>query len=255
MNPGDRIGRLQTTRVALSVVDIELDVVYEDEWVAAISKPPGLMTSGFAPRTAARALPGCLSPSSRPDALPAPWPAHRLDAPTGGLLLIAKTATAASALGKSFQNREVFKRYRALLTGRLDGEGEVTEALDERACHTRYRAVEHVRSLRYGWLTEVDMWPLTGRTHQLRRHMAGLGVPILGDRRYGSRGAIYRSKGLLLWAVELEVPHPDGTRRLHIEIPPPAKFATHQARETRRWLRHHPAPEDASASRRAPSVS
>ena len=105
-------------------------------------------------------------------------------APTSGLLLCAKTASARVALGNMFEIKTVRKRYTALVVGRLDGEGEIKTEMDGKFAHSKYTVVAHHRSIVPGWITTVDLWPLTGRTHQLRKHMQHMGTPILGDTTY-----------------------------------------------------------------------
>lgn len=216
-----------------------LEVAFEDDSMAVVVKPPGIPVNGNRHRTLEHALPPFLAPSTRPDALRMPRPAHRLDGPTGGLVAVAKTATALAGLSEAFHRRDVSKRYEALTVGRLDGKGRVTEPLDGRDADTTWEALEHARTLKPDWVTRVALFPHTGRTHQLRRHLAHLGTPILGDKQYARDGLLYRGKGLFLWAVALELPHPVTGARLAIEIPPPAKFASFMAREQRRWERHH----------------
>jgi RNA pseudouridylate synthase len=117
------------------------------------------------------------------------WPKelHRLDAATGGLLVCAKTQRAQQALSRAFARREVKKRYRALVAGELRGCGRVTILLEGKACWTEYRCVAVHASAICGAATEVDLWPHTGRRHQLRLHMALLGHTILGDALYWRR--------------------------------------------------------------------
>ena len=90
------------------------------------------------------------------------------------------------------------------MQGKLEGEGEIDVDLDGKSAITRYRAVEHVRSLKHEWISKVELWPHTGRKHQLRRHLQHKGHPILGDPIYGDTG----SKSMRLWAMEVSVPHP-----------------------------------------------
>ncbi len=86
--------------------------------------------------------------------------------------------------------RRVSKAYTALLAGRLEGSGIVEAAVDGRAASTRWQAQAHTRSLRWGgWITTARLHPESGRKHQLRIHMAGLGHPVLGDRLHTPQGA------------------------------------------------------------------
>ncbi|MCK5802360.1 MAG: RluA family pseudouridine synthase [Lentisphaeria bacterium] len=216
------------------VYDFPLTVLFEDESLAVIEKPPGIPVSGNYPRTVERALPANLQPSTAVDALPAPRPVHRLDAPTGGVLLTAKTASALANLSLQFEQREITKRYRAIVTGHLGGDGTIQTAVDGRSALTEYRAVLHARSLTTGWTTTVDLEPHTGRMHQLRIHMASIGHPILGDQQH-SEGKVLRGKGLFLWAVQIEFRHPDTAEQLCISVPEPPKFQAFRTREVRRW--------------------
>lgn len=239
VRPGDVIELVETALPRPKVFERTLTLVFEDDAHAVVLKPPGLPTSGNAHRTLEHALPHNLAPSSAPDALAWPRPMHRLDRRTGGLLLVAKTAAAAVDLGRQFEARRIDKHYRALAVGRLDGEGVVDDPVEGREAVTGYRALDHVRSLHSGWLTTVALHPRTGRTHQLRRHLAGLGHPVLGDDLYGIEGQILRGSGLFLWALRLGWHDPRTGRRREAALDEPRKFETTRRREQRRWDRVH----------------
>ena len=144
-----------------------------------------------------------------------PRPAHRLDAPTGGLLVVAKTKRTESALKRSFAQRTVHKTYRALVYGKMEkDEGECPQDLSGKPSLTRYSVLRRSRSVtsQDGWLTTVELYPHTGRMHQLRKHMQMLGHPMWGDKRYGpnqkdTSDDEWQSR-LCLWAVAIRLPHP-----------------------------------------------
>jgi tRNA pseudouridine65 synthase/23S rRNA pseudouridine1911/1915/1917 synthase len=217
-------------------LQLALEIVYEDDQLAVVVKPAGLLTNGNRFATLERALPLALKPSLAPDALSWPSPVHRLDRPTTGLVVCAKTHTAQVWLGQALESRHVHKRYRALLMGRLDGEHEVHEPIDGREAHSTIVPVAHSRSLKTDWITTVELRPHTGRTHQLRRHCAFVGHPVLGDMLYSPGGRTLRSKGLFLQAIGVRLQTPDGV--VHDwamdELP---KFEAQRARDDRRWVR------------------
>jgi len=214
------------------------EVVLADEHFAIVVKPPGVLTNGVTLRTLERGLPNVLPRSRRPDALAAARPVHRLDFETTGLVVVARTAQSLMALSRAFQERRVHKTYRAVVAGRLEGEHVVDLPLDGRDARSRFVALEHVPSLKIGWSTVVDAHPITGRMHQLRRHLHHLGHPVLGDRRYVD-GPVLRKNGLFLAAIAVRLPHPvDGTV-VEASMPVPPKFAVFLARERRRHARWH----------------
>jgi len=234
---GDTV-ELMESAVRHPVYHLVPEVVHIDERCAIVIKPPGLLVNGNQHRTLEHALPNALPPSSEPDALLAPRPVHRLDFETTGLLAVARCHRAMVAWGRAFEERRVHKRYRAIVVGRLEGEGRVELPLDGREAVSRYRVIRSFHSLKTTWCTEVELEPLTGRMHQLRRHMQHLGYPILGDKRYHN-GVIFRGAGIFLAAVHLDLPDPDGEGRIVAGIDPPYKFRSFQAREERRWARWH----------------
>ncbi|MEE2752132.1 MAG: RluA family pseudouridine synthase [Myxococcota bacterium] len=230
---------LAPTRRAPKVYERAISIVYEDTQMAVVEKPPGLPTSGNKHRTLEHALPRNLQRPSEPDTLPWPRPVHRLDVRTGGLVICAKTASAHVALGRIFEHREIQKNYLALLVGRLEGQGEVRDPIEGRDACSRYRVLSHTPTLRTRWVSLVDLSPHTGRTHQLRIHMAGLGHPVLGDDLYGQAHPVLRGKGLYLWATEVRFTHPFSNEPMHLKSKPPTRFQSFQERETRRWEKHH----------------
>ena len=122
--------------------------------------------------------------------------------------MCAKTRDGLTTLSSAFASREVKKRYRAILRGRLEKTSGVVDApVSGRDASTEYAVVLTRESERYGTLTLVDFFPRTGRTHQLRRHSVALGAPILGDVRYGRFGKDEaHPDGLFLWAVGVVIP-------------------------------------------------
>lgn len=219
--------------------DMVLEVVYEDEALAVINKPAGINVSGNQFRTIENALSKNLRLSSAPDALKWPRPVHRLDNPTSGLLLIAKTAKARIKLGQQFEEKSIQKRYLAVVTGEIAEKGSIELPVDDKAAFTEYERIEKVPSLKNNWLCLVNLYPKTGRTHQLRKHMAGIGHPIMGDQLYGPEGKVFKGKGLFLAAVALQFSHPDTQELVELAIDTPPKFDALLRREERRWKKYH----------------
>jgi tRNA pseudouridine32 synthase/23S rRNA pseudouridine746 synthase len=213
-------------------------VIFEDPSILALNKPAGLSSQGG--RGQFHTLDDLLwafarSNGKRPELV------HRLDRDTSGVIVAAKTKPAAGALGKAIMARRVTKTYRAIVA---PGAPEPPEGVIEtplrreeqgREAYMRPCAANHpdAESARTAYRTVaqgaaaalLELQPHTGRMHQLRVHLASIGRPIVGDARYG--GALMLAGAevprLMLHALALEFPHPDGgTKR--IEAEPPADF-------------------------------
>ncbi|MEC7983576.1 MAG: RluA family pseudouridine synthase [Myxococcota bacterium] len=233
---GDRI-TLCSPKSILPKYALSIPVHFEDDHMAVVFKPAGLHVSGNYPRTLRRALRHNLQPSAIPYPLPQPEPAHRLDRRTSGLLLIAKTPVAIQALGDDFANQRIKKRYRALVLGKAS-DGGSREDIDEKTALTQWKVVFQNRSLHTDFLTELDVFPHTGRTHQIRKHLARSGHPILGDDLYHN-GLVRTDKGLFLSAVGISFLHPVLRTEHSFQIDPPNKFARYREREERRFRTYH----------------
>ena len=150
---------------------------------------------------------------------------HRLDRETSGLLVVARTARARDALVQAFAARAVEKRYRALVQGRPQpAAGEVRAPVGGKEAHTAWETEEVA-----GEVALLRLWPRTGRTHQLRVHLAGLGCPVVGDDRYGppDPGEQVRRlhlPRLALHAEALAFVHPVSGARLAFEDPWPREL-------------------------------
>ena len=112
-------------------------------------------------------------------------PCHRLDSSTGGLVICSKSKDAEVNIMKCFRNKWIKKMYIAIVAGSLEpANGAIDVNIGEKNALTQYSVVKYSRSAKYGWLSTVQLWPITGRKHQLRRHLAAVNHPIIGDRRY-----------------------------------------------------------------------
>ena len=204
---------------AVSAADTEAlqaRVLYRDEDIVAIDKPPGIAVQGGTRQR--RHIDG-LAAALRFDAAAPPRLVHRLDKETSGVLLLARHAAAARRLTGLFRDGAVSKTYWAVVGGApRPAEGSVDTAVGGRRAATRYRTLDSA-GRHAAWL---ELEPLTGRTHQLRVHCAHLGTPILGDAKYGGAGGPPTSRPrprLHLHARALALPG-----YAPIEAPPPAYF-------------------------------
>lgn len=224
---------------ALSPADVALAeamVIHRDKSALVLDKPPGLATQGGTKTDShVDGLLGAL----QGDAAVRPKLVHRLDKDTSGALLVARTPRAAAWFAKAFSNRSARKTYWAIVVGVPDiAQGEIDLPLakqpgsggekmhvDEKGLpsKSRYRVIERAGNSA-AW---VELQPLTGRTHQLRVHMAAIGHPIVGDGKYGGKGAFLTgtiSRKLHLHSRRLRIDHPDGGA-IDISAPLPPHFA------------------------------
>lgn len=225
------LSKLQPEKIALSVL-------YEDESLLVIDKPAGMVVhpgAGNKKGTLVHALLGrgtALS-SGESSGKDRPGIVHRLDKKTSGLLIVAKTNEAHRKLQDQFESRTITKVYTALVSGRVDfEEGHIEDSLarhpkilgkmavsrreDAKEAFTKYRVLE-----RFAYSTLLTVRILTGRTHQIRVHLAHLGHPVLGDELYGRRESARR---LCLHASKIEFSHPKTGKIMSFESPLPAEF-------------------------------
>lgn len=200
-----------------------LDVVYEDDFLAVIQKPPGILVSGNSFKTITNALEQNLVKSKQVDSTK-PQPVHRLDYATTGLLLIGKTSSAISALNKLFALKEITKSYYAVTLGTMQKEEIITSLIDDKKAETLYKVIKTVTSKRFTFLNLVKLTPKTGRRHQLRKHLFSLGNPILGDATYFKEDLILKGKGMYLHASSLKFKHPFLNKEMLIEGELPSRF-------------------------------
>jgi len=200
------------------------ELIHQDEHLLVVAKPAGLL-----------AVPGrgtdkqdCLSARLQKE-FPDSLVVHRLDMSTSGLMLFARSAEMQSRLSHMFREREVAKRYVAIVAGQLDQDaGEINLPLlsdwpnrpkqkvdiaHGKPSLTRYRVLS-----RDAGSSRVELEPITGRTHQLRLHMSAIGHPILGDALYGDIASAPR---LLLHACSLNFVHPASGESLQLASVPP----------------------------------
>tara|TARA_B110000902_G_scaffold215662_1_gene248193 strand:- start:7148 stop:8011 length:864 start_codon:yes stop_codon:yes gene_type:complete len=202
---------------------LNLEVLFEDNYLAIIYKPAGILVSGNKFVTIANGLPQNLKKSNQFDAVK-PQPIHRLDYPTSGILLIGKTSTAITKLGKLFENKEIQKTYFAITIGKMNLEGKLNSPIDEKNAHTEFEVLKSVTSERFEYLNLVKLLPKTGRKHQLRKHLSTIGNPVLGDKEYFLENKVLSGKGLFLHAATLDFRHPFTKEKISISKELPKKF-------------------------------
>ncbi len=215
-------------------VAVTLSVVYEDESLAVIDKPAGMVVHpapGHAVGTLADGLRQRGTTWSQLGGEQRPGIVHRLDRDTSGLLVVAKTEAAHRSLSLQLQRRTLGRVYWALVhgsfreaTGRIDapigrdpGHRQRMAVVDGgRPAITDFTVVQRMRRF-----TRLEVRLLSGRTHQIRVHMASIGHPIAGDPVYGRRGDTSAARPAL-HAQRLSFLHPQTDRRCEFESPPPA---------------------------------
>jgi 23S rRNA pseudouridine1911/1915/1917 synthase len=240
LEAGDRIevNVLPEAPTTLEGEDIPLNIVYEDADLLVIDKPAGLAVHpapGNPSGTLANAVVNYL-PSIAKDAADLavgetnrPGIVHRLDKDTSGLIIVAKNRAAQANLAEQFQNRTVKKTYITLVKGRLTPEQGAIEAdigrdpkhrqkmavvADGREARTGYKVIRY-----YGNNTLLEIHPETGRTHQIRVHLAAIGYPVAGDATYG----LYEKhlKRQFLHAGKIEFSLPSSGARVEFSSPLP----------------------------------
>jgi 23S rRNA pseudouridine1911/1915/1917 synthase len=214
---------------------LALDLVYEDDALIVVDKPAGLVVHPGSGNWSGTLLNALLHHCPALAQVPRAGIVHRLDKDTSGLLVVAKDLAAQTDLVRQIQRRSVARIYRAIVHGDIAEAGEIDAPIGRHRTHrTRMAVVASGRSARthyaplerFGNATLVECVLDTGRTHQIRVHLATIGHPLLGDPVYGARrdsdaeriGALQRQA---LHAVRLELDHPVNGRRMRFRSPLP----------------------------------
>jgi 23S rRNA pseudouridine1911/1915/1917 synthase len=230
--------------------NIPLRIIYEDGDVIVLDKPSGLVVhpgAGNASGTLANALlhrfpeVASVGPPERPGIV------HRLDKETSGVMVAARSARAYDSLVGQFKRKEVWKTYLGLVRGRISSpEGRISWAIGRHAtdgkrisvrsrnpkdAETRFKVLETFRDS-----TLLEIRPMTGRTHQIRVHLAAAGHPVVGDRLYGGTKGGKEARRLFLHAHIISFVHPGTGKRLEFISPLPPELETALESE-----RHNPA--------------
>lgn len=203
--------------------DVSLDVLYEDSFLAAIVKPAGVLVSGNKFKTIANALSYHLTKSGQGDAC-LPQPVHRLDFGTSGVLLCGKTQSSIRKLNKMFENKRMLKSYFAITAGQMPPSGCIDTPIDNKEALSYFEVIQRIESKKYHCLNLVKLNPKTGRRHQLRKHLASINHPVLGDQAYGLEHISTKAKGLHLHSYSLEFIHPFTDEKIFLVAPLPKRF-------------------------------
>ncbi|MBP1736166.1 MAG: Ribosomal large subunit pseudouridine synthase [Oscillospiraceae bacterium] len=219
--------------------DIPLDIVYEDDDVIVVNKPVGMVVHpapGHPDGTLVNALLyHCGASLSGINGALRPGIVHRIDRDTSGLVIAAKNDRAHLSLAEQLQDHSLFREYEAVVVGTLQqDEGSVDAPIDRHPTDRKRMAVSRMGGreavthwsviARYPGYTHISCRLETGRTHQIRVHMASIGHPLYGDLVYGQKKQIAGLAGQCLHARRLTFTHPGSGERLTVEAPLPRWF-------------------------------
>ena len=217
--------------------NIAIDVIYEDNDMAIINKPQGMVVHpapGSYNHTLVNALLYHFSAISEGSSSIRPGIVHRIDKDTSGLLVVAKNNSAHDNLAAQIGCHSAFRHYIALLEGELKNEeGTINQPISRDKKDRKKMAVNvdgkpsitHYKVLqRYAGYTLAEFVLETGRTHQIRVHSKFIGHPIVGDKTYGFAKQKFNLEGQLLHAYKLELNQPTTGNRMSFEAPVPAYF-------------------------------
>jgi 23S rRNA pseudouridine1911/1915/1917 synthase len=223
---------------AFKAEDIPIEVVYSDAHVLVLNKPPGLVVHPAPGNWSGTLLNALLGFDPACVHMPRAGIVHRLDKDTSGLMVVARTRQAMDALVQAIAAREVSRQYLALGAGPWKGAAQVAvEAPIGRDPRNRLRMAVVDLNTNSGKPARTDVFYLanslngcfvrcvlhTGRTHQIRVHMASLGHPLIADTVYGGHG-VPEMQRQALHAYKLAFKHPVTLEALHFECPPPPDF-------------------------------
>ncbi len=239
---GDRLDFQIERRAEIAVhpESIDVPILYEDDDILIVDKPAGMTTHPAHGSTSGTLVNALLAHTgSLPGGGLRPGLIHRLDRDTSGLLVVAKTPEALAALGKALKNRYIAREYLGLVRGTpvhprgtLDGpigrdpHNRLRFAItpDGKPSVTHYEVRQHLRNT-----AEIVFTLETGRTHQIRVHMAALGHPLINDPVYGKSDARFPLPGQALHAWRLSFRHPRTREDLQFEAAPPSEYLATKA--------------------------
>lgn len=246
LKAGDKVEAVIPDPVPLDVEPekIELDIVYEDEDIIIINKPQGMVVhpahGNYSGTVVNALLEHCKNLSDYNsltgiNGVMRPGIVHRIDKDTSGIIVVAKTNEAHLSLSEQLKKHTITRKYAALLEGRLKNDSGRIETLigrnpkdrkqmavvtsNGKKAITRYKVLERFEN---NTLIEAELE--TGRTHQIRVHMAALGHPVVGDTVYGYKKQRFDTKGQLLHARVLGFIHPTSKEYVEFEAPIPDYF-------------------------------
>ena len=229
---------LEPKETNLEAQDIPLDIIYEDEDILVVNKPKGMVVhpgNGNLDGTLVNAvLNHCKGNLSGIGGEIRPGIVHRLDKDTSGLIVIAKNDKAHINLSKQIQDRKVKKIYTALVRGIIPEDTATIDMpigrsnIDRKKMAVRKDgkvAITHIKVIeRYEKYTLIRVKIDTGRTHQIRVHMAEIGYPVVGDEVYSNGKNEFNVHGQMLHSTSLDFVHPITGKQMHFEAPLPKYF-------------------------------
>lgn len=232
------VEEIEAKEIELKAQDIPLDVIYEDDDIIVINKAKGMVVhpaNGNPDGTLVNAVMNiCKDSLSGIGGEIRPGIVHRLDKDTSGLIIVAKNDKAHINLSEQIKNREITKKYVALVRGVIKENHATIDMPIGRSSKDRKKmavrkdgknAVTHFEVIkRYNGYTLLDIKIDTGRTHQIRVHLAEIGYPVVGDEVYSNGKNPFGVKGQMLHAKSLEFKHPITGNNMKLEAPIPEYF-------------------------------